>query len=169
MNGDSNLLILETNPFKSLIHLTLKFRSSTDETLKTFLSNKLNGFKQENEDLRIKNQRLEETLNSKIFDYGKLEEEMRRMKEEGGKREERREEEDRRKESERRMQWVEKEEIMRREWEGERKAMKEREERIVGELERKLAILIKNNEELNELRYIIFLLITFFIILIPFN
>lgn len=78
-NGDGFLNIIENNQFKSLVHLALKFRSSTDETLKTFLSNKLSKEKQENEDLRIKNQRLEENIMNKTTELAKYDNELKKF------------------------------------------------------------------------------------------
>lgn len=50
------------NQFKTLVHLALKFRCATDEILKNYLATKLTKEQNENEELRIKNSRLDEGL-----------------------------------------------------------------------------------------------------------
>lgn len=61
-NGETHLKITETNQFKSLVHLSLKFKSATDDILKAYLATKLQKERLDNEDLRIKNSRLEENV-----------------------------------------------------------------------------------------------------------
>jgi len=56
------LRVTEQNHFKILVHLSLKFRAATDDILKGYLAAKLTKEKISNEDLRISNSRLEESL-----------------------------------------------------------------------------------------------------------
>lgn len=61
-NGESFLKVTEMNQFKTLVHLSLKFRCATDEILRNYLASKLTKEKVDNENLRIKNSKLEGNL-----------------------------------------------------------------------------------------------------------
>lgn len=70
--------IMETNHFKALVHLSLKLRSASDESLKAYLASKLTKEKSENEELRSRNSKLEESLNSKMYENDRLQAELRK-------------------------------------------------------------------------------------------
>lgn len=59
-NGDCFFSVVENNEFKRLTHLTLRFRSATDDTLKNYLSQRLSKFMVDNEDLKARCKKLED-------------------------------------------------------------------------------------------------------------
>ena len=76
------LHIVETNLFKQLTHLNLRFKSGTDETLKRYLAGKLLQFKTENENLNIKLEQTEDTLSTQLLNNDKLKAENQGVREE---------------------------------------------------------------------------------------
>ena len=76
--GEAFLNFIENNQFKALCHLSLRFREATDQILKQHLAHRLTFERSGNEDLRIKNERLEEGLLKKCEDYEKVVTELKR-------------------------------------------------------------------------------------------
>ena len=56
--------IVETNQFKALTHLCLKFHAATDDVLKQYLSDRLTKERMSNESLKDDNANLSETLSN---------------------------------------------------------------------------------------------------------
>ena len=149
-NGDAFLNIIENNQFKSLIHLALKFRSSTDEILKAFLSSKLSKERQENEDLRIRNQKLEENLSSKNSDIMKYDTELKKFMFEKEKLIEQISLEEQRRLNDLKQGFLEKESRFLKESELEKKNLVEKYEKTVNDLQKKTENLTFLNNDLSE-------------------
>lgn len=76
---DAHLSLVESNQFRELPHLCLKFRKGNDEALKEYMSSKLNDFKASNETLTTRAEQAEEEnarLRQRCSDY---EENVRRL------------------------------------------------------------------------------------------
>jgi uncharacterized caspase-like protein len=136
-NGDAFLNIVENNQFKSLIHLALKFRASTDEILKAFLSSKLSKEKQENEDLRIRNQKLEEGLTMKNSELVKYDNELKKFLYEKEKIIEQISLDEQKKLNDLQQSYLEREGKFLKESEFEKKSLVEKYERTLNELQKK--------------------------------
>lgn len=136
-----------------MIHLALKFRASTDETLKAFLANKLGKEKQENEDLRIRNQKLEESLVSKSSELMKFDNEFKKFMYEKEKLIEQITLEEQKKFNDFRQSTLEKEAKSVRDSEIEKRNLVEKYEKIVFELQKKNETLGLINIELSESKY----------------
>ena len=63
-NQEGYFKIVETNQFKALTHLSLKFHAATDDVLKRYLSYRLTKERKSNEELKYQNQNLSESLNN---------------------------------------------------------------------------------------------------------
>ncbi len=150
VNGDAFLNIIENNQFKSLIHLALKFRASTDEILKAFLSNKLSKERQENEDLRIRNQKLEENLASKNSDIMNYDTELKKFMFEKEKLIEQISLEEQRRLNDLKQSFLEKESRFLKESELEKKNLIEKYEKTINDLQKKTENLTFLNKDLSE-------------------
>ena len=71
--------IIETNQFKALVHLSLKFREANDLTLKQYLAGRLVNEKSANEDLRLRVERLEDSLNMRGVELEALQNEYKKL------------------------------------------------------------------------------------------
>ncbi|KAI9102802.1 hypothetical protein DFS34DRAFT_410176 [Phlyctochytrium arcticum] len=60
----ANFEIIETNAFRNIVHISLKFIPGTDSMIKQYLAQLVNDFKQEIQSLRHQNESLEENLSS---------------------------------------------------------------------------------------------------------
>jgi len=149
-NGDAFLNIVENNQFKSLIHLALKFRASTDEILKAFLSSKLSKEKQENEDLRIRNQKLEEGLTMKNSELVKYDNELKKFLYEKEKIIEQISLDEQKKLNDLQQSYLEREGKFLKESEFEKKSLVEKYERTLNELQKKNENFSFVNNELSE-------------------
>lgn len=80
--GEASLNVVENNLFKALCHFSLRFREATDNILKQHLAYRLSTERNQNEDLRAKNERLEDALAKKSHDYNQAIVELKRFQEE---------------------------------------------------------------------------------------
>lgn len=133
--------------------MALKFRSSTDDTLKTFLSNKLSKEKQENEDLRIKNQKLEEALAAKTSDLARYDNELKKFSFEKEKLIEQISLEEQKKINELKHLNLEKETKLLKESELDKKNLIEKYEKMVGEMQKKIENFTFSNNDLSENKF----------------
>ena len=140
------------NQFKKLCHLNLKFRASTDENLKKYLSNKFSKERQENEEIRIKNQRLEENLQQKCNEIEECYMQNNKMKEEKEKIIENLIIEEKKKFNLYQEKIIEKETALIKENENYKNNMTEKYEKKINDLQNKNDILSQNNQELNEIK-----------------
>eukprot|EP00743_Colponemidia_sp_Colp-15_P007698 GILK01008333.1.p1 GENE.GILK01008333.1~~GILK01008333.1.p1 ORF type:complete len:585 (-),score=127.95 GILK01008333.1:154-1821(-) len=79
--NEAKLFIVETNNFKHLVHLTLRFRAGNDDALKKFLAEKLKQFKASALDYSERLQRTETDLSSQAVETERLRSELRRLNE----------------------------------------------------------------------------------------
>ena len=165
-SGDAFLNIIENNQFKSLIHLSLKFRASTDEILKSFLSAKLSKERQENEDLRIRNQKLEENLTMKNSELVKYDNELKKFLFEKEKMIEQINLDEQKRLNDLKQSFFEKESKTMRDFENEKKTMVERYEKTLNELQKKVENLSFVNNELSEAKYGFFVVIFGFLLIL---
>ena len=142
--------IIENNQFKSLIHLSLKFRSSTDEILKSFLSSKLSKERQENEDLRIRNQKLEENVSLKNSELIKLDNELKKFMFDKEKMMEQISLDEQKRLNDLKQGFLEKETKFLKEAENEKKNLVDKYEKTVGELQKKTESFNIQNNDLSE-------------------
>jgi len=76
---------VETNYFKQLTHLSLKFRQGNDETLKVYLASKLRELKVEKDDLMINFHSCREMLEGKAAEVERLSEQISLLKHDNSK------------------------------------------------------------------------------------
>lgn len=138
------------------MHLALKFRSSTDETLKTFLSSKLSKEKQENEDLRIKNQKLEEALALKTSDLARYDNELKKFSFEKEKLLEQINLEEQKKINELKHLNLEKETKLLKESELDKRNLVDKYEKMISEMQKKLENFTYSNNDLSENKLVFF-------------
>ena len=82
---ESVLSVVETNYFKQLTHLSLKFRQGNDETLKVYLASKLRELKVEKDDLMINFHSCREMLEGKAAEVERLSEQISLLKHDNSK------------------------------------------------------------------------------------
>ena len=79
------LNIIESNGFRQLVHLSLKFKQGDDENMKKYLATRLQEFKAENLDLKTKLENTEDALNLQNTANEKLKAEVKVEREENAK------------------------------------------------------------------------------------
>jgi len=78
----SEFNVVETNQFKHLTHLALKFRSGNDESLKKYLAQQLKLFKSESEEFRARYENSDSESKSRQIENEQLNQEILRLKNE---------------------------------------------------------------------------------------
>ena len=146
--GEASLNIVETNQFKALTHISLKFREANDLTLKTYLAGRLANERATTENLRQRVENLEDSLNMRGTELENMHTEYKRLQaDREHKIDEIRNEEGRKMNEQQRMA-LEKETTLKNEFDRDRRELVAQYEKRVRELEEKVDNLSKTNGDL---------------------
>lgn len=152
-NGEAIFSVVETNNFKALTHLQLKFKTATDESMKLYLASKLQLEKQSNEDLRISNRKLSEELNGKSMEHESLFQEYKLLQEEMHRVQEQTKLDEQIKFNDFAEKSMERESRMISEWEIQKRESENDYKSRISQLESKLSKYTASNESLTESKY----------------
>jgi chromosome segregation ATPase len=141
---------VENNHFQALVHLSLKFREATDQILKNYLAHRLSNEKGQNEELRIKIERLDEGLTHKASELERAQIELRRFNEEKERVINELINEEKRKINETKEISIEKESNLLKTFEQEKRETATNYEKTIRELQIRTENLTKNNQNLTE-------------------
>ena len=150
--GEATFNIVETNQFKALTHLSLKFREANDQTLKQYLSNRLSEEKNTNDKLRNRIEGLEENLNVKSNDLERSTMDLMRLQNEREKTIEKLLLEEQKKINELKEQSFNKEVSLKTDFEQYSKENNQRYENSIRELQGRVDRLSKENSELSAVK-----------------
>ena len=151
--GEAFLNVVENNQFKALCHLSLRFREATDQILKQHLASRLSSERSANEDLRIKNERLEEALMKRSEDFERATSELKHFQEERDRKIDHLLLEKQREINQLREDSLGKETTAARDYDKERRSLVEQYEREIRELQQKLETANENLKIQTEKRY----------------
>ncbi|KAL4460342.1 hypothetical protein ABPG74_000093 [Tetrahymena malaccensis] len=151
-NGEGYLKVTEMNQFKTLVHLALKFRCANDEVLKNYLANKLSKEQNENEELRIKNSRIEEQLQDSQNKNEELNQQLARFQQEREQQEEQLRLDSSKKLHLQKEEYLQRESELRNTYESKHQLIQERLEKQIQDLQNQVQSLQKQNSDLNEVK-----------------
>lgn len=130
--------IIETNLFKQLVHLSLRFRSGNDEIIKTHLASRLKEFKASCEDLQQRLNQTEESLELRTAQYNDISRQYQTVKIENDRRLEERRLEDQEKLTTVRQQMLDTQLRMQNQFDYEKRALEEKYQKQLDETTGKL-------------------------------
>ena len=154
-NGEGFLYILESNQFRVLTHMSLRFREATDQILKQYLSHRLSMEKSSNEDFRMKVENLEQNLNHRTNELDKTTRELKKVQDDINKKIQEILLQEQQKLHEDKQSSFEKETKIIRENEDEKKQLMFKYDKSTRELQSRADTLSLNVQELQEIRLIL--------------
>ena len=150
--GEAAFNIVETNQFKALTHLSLKFREANDQTLKQYLALRLSDEKSTNEKLRIRIDGLEDTLSMKSNELEKSTVDLMRFQNDRDKTIEKLLLDEQRKLSELKQTSFERETTLQKEFDREKKEWTQQYENNIRELQARIDRISKENSDLTSIK-----------------
>lgn len=150
--GEAAFNIVETNQFKALTHLSLKFREANDQTLKQYLALRLSDEKNTNEKLRIRVDSLEDTLSMKSNELERSTVDLMRFQNDRDKTIEKLLLEEQRKLGELKQASFERETNLQKEFDREKKEWTQQYENNIKELQARFDRISKENSELTAIK-----------------
>ena len=150
--GEASFNIVETNQFKALTHLSLKFREANDTSLKQYLANRLVNEKATTEELRNRVDRLEDNLNIRGSELEKVHFDFQRLQADKDKQIEETILDEKRKMNEAKESALAKETSLLRDFEEKRKEMVNHYEQTIRELQEKVLNFSNVNHDLSNVK-----------------
>jgi len=143
---------VETNQFKALTHLSLKFREANDQSLKQYLAQRLAEERATNEKLRFRIDGLEDTLSGKHNELERANMDLHKLQSDRDKTVEQLLLDEQKKLNELKENAFEREKNLQREFDSQRKEMTSYYESNIKELQNKLEKALKENTELTNIK-----------------